>query len=126
MPIQLKEEDNGRLIVFHVSGVLTKEDYDRILPQAKTLLRNHSQAYDESVFAQQEMQNKQRIQQKLRYRPQLQRFQLVPLARGESPEGSHLPSMPLRNSLSDISKAAARAARWRNPTSRAPRSRSEM
>ena len=41
MPIQLKEEDNGRLIVFHVSGVLTKEDYDRILPQAKTLLRQH-------------------------------------------------------------------------------------
>jgi hypothetical protein len=41
MPIQLKEEDNGRLIVFHVSGILTKEDYDLILPQAKTLLRQH-------------------------------------------------------------------------------------
>jgi hypothetical protein len=41
MPIQLKEEDNGRLIVFHVSGVLTKEEYDRILPQVKPLLRQH-------------------------------------------------------------------------------------
>jgi hypothetical protein len=43
MPIQLKEEDNGRLIVFHVSGVLTKEEYDRILPQAEALLRTHGQ-----------------------------------------------------------------------------------
>jgi hypothetical protein len=41
MPIQLKEEDNGRLIVFNVSGVLTKEEYDRILPQVKPLLRQH-------------------------------------------------------------------------------------
>jgi hypothetical protein len=41
MPIQLKEEDKGRLIVFHVSGVLTKEEYDRILPQVKPLLRQH-------------------------------------------------------------------------------------
>lgn len=39
MPIQLKEEDDGRIIVFHVSGVLTKEEYDRILPQVKPLLR---------------------------------------------------------------------------------------
>lgn len=36
-------------------------------------------AYDESVFAHQEMQNKQRIQQKLRHQAQLQGFQLVPL-----------------------------------------------
>ncbi len=41
MPIQLKAEDNGRLVVFHVSGTLTKEDYDRILPQVEPLLRQH-------------------------------------------------------------------------------------
>jgi hypothetical protein len=39
MPIQLKEEDNGRVVVFEVSGVLTKEEYDRILPQVSPLLR---------------------------------------------------------------------------------------
>ncbi|MEO8339369.1 MAG: STAS/SEC14 domain-containing protein [Nitrospirota bacterium] len=39
MPIQLKAEDNGKLIVFHISGVLTKEEYDRILPQVESLLR---------------------------------------------------------------------------------------
>jgi len=36
-------------------------------------------AYDESVFAQQEMHDKQRIQQKLRHQAQLQGFQLVPI-----------------------------------------------
>jgi hypothetical protein len=41
MPIQLKEEDNGRVIVFEVSGVLTKEEYDRVLPQVSLLLRRH-------------------------------------------------------------------------------------
>lgn len=38
MPIQLKAEDNGKLIVFHISGVLTKEEYERILPQAEPLV----------------------------------------------------------------------------------------
>jgi hypothetical protein len=38
----------------------------------------------------------------------------------------YLPFTPFRNSLREISKADARAARWRRPTSRAPRSRSDI
>ena len=40
--------------------------------------------------------------------------------------GSHLPSTPFKNSLSDNPKAADRAAKCLSPTSRTPRSRSEM
>ena len=46
--------------------------------------------------------------------------------RQEHRQKAYLPLMPFRNSLRDISKAAARAAKWRSPTSRAPRSRSEI
>ena len=45
---------------------------------------------------------------------------------GNSRWRHYLPSMPFKNSPSDNSKAAASAAKWRNPTSRTPRSRSEM
>jgi hypothetical protein len=40
MPIQLKEEAGGKLIVC-VSGLLTKEDYDRMLPELEPVLRQH-------------------------------------------------------------------------------------
>ncbi len=40
MPIQLKEEAGGELVVC-VSGILTKEDYDRMLPELEPILRHH-------------------------------------------------------------------------------------
>jgi len=45
---------------------------------------------------------------------------------GRQGPNSYLPFTPFRNSLRDTSKAVARAAKWRSPTSRTPRSRSEM
>lgn len=42
MPIQLSEEDGGRLLNVHVSGKLTSEDYDHFVPEFERLVGLHS------------------------------------------------------------------------------------
>lgn len=32
MPIQLKEENHGKILIVHVSGTLTKADYENFVP----------------------------------------------------------------------------------------------
>ena len=39
MPIQLNEENGGKLIAVHVSGKLTKEDYERFVPEFERLVQ---------------------------------------------------------------------------------------
>jgi hypothetical protein len=41
MPIQLNEEHGGKLLVIHVCGQLTKEDYEKILPEFERLVWLH-------------------------------------------------------------------------------------
>ena len=41
MPIQLKQESGGRILVVHVSGKLVKEDYAHFVPEFERLLREH-------------------------------------------------------------------------------------
>jgi len=39
MPIQFKEEDNGKILEVHVSGKLVKEDYARFVPEFVRLVK---------------------------------------------------------------------------------------
>ncbi len=41
MPIQLKEENGGKLINVHVSGKLEKADYEHFVPEFERLARQH-------------------------------------------------------------------------------------
>ena len=39
MPIQFNEENDGKTIVVHVSGKLTRADYKRMIPEVERVLR---------------------------------------------------------------------------------------
>jgi len=41
MPIQLNEEDGGKLLVVHVSGKLAAADYETFVPEFERLVRAH-------------------------------------------------------------------------------------
>ncbi len=41
MPIQLNEENNGKLLVLHVSGKMVKDDYTDFVPAFERLVRQH-------------------------------------------------------------------------------------
>ena len=41
MPIQLNQEDGGKILVVHVSGKLTKADYEQLVPEFEVLVQQH-------------------------------------------------------------------------------------
>lgn len=41
MPIELKEESEGKLVLVRVSGKLTKGDYEHFLPEVEALIKKH-------------------------------------------------------------------------------------
>ena len=41
MPIQLNEENGGKVLVVHVSGKLAKADYEHFVPEFERLVRQH-------------------------------------------------------------------------------------
>ena len=41
MPIQLDEQDGGKILVVHASGKLAKADYVRFVPEFERLVRQH-------------------------------------------------------------------------------------
>ena len=41
MPIQLNEENGGKILVVHVSGKLVKADYEHFVPEFERLVRLH-------------------------------------------------------------------------------------
>lgn len=41
MTIQLNEENNGKLLIIHVSGKLVKADYEKFVPEVERLVRLH-------------------------------------------------------------------------------------
>ena len=41
MPVQLSEEDGGKSLVVHVSGKLTKADYEHFVPEFEQLVQEH-------------------------------------------------------------------------------------
>ena len=41
MPIQLKEENGGKIIAVHVSGKLTKADYEHFVPEFECQIQKH-------------------------------------------------------------------------------------
>ena len=41
MPIQLNEENGGKVLVVHVTGKLIKADYERFVPEVERLVREH-------------------------------------------------------------------------------------
>ena len=41
MPIQLKEEDGGKMLVIHISGKLVKADYHDFVPAFERLLAQY-------------------------------------------------------------------------------------
>ena len=41
MPIQLHEEDGGKILVVHVSGKLVTADYEHFVPEFERLVRLH-------------------------------------------------------------------------------------
>jgi hypothetical protein len=41
MPIQLHEENGGKVLVIHVSGKLAKADYEHFVPEFERLVRQH-------------------------------------------------------------------------------------
>ena len=41
MPIQLNEENGGKILVVHVSGKLAKADYEHFVPEFERLVREH-------------------------------------------------------------------------------------
>ena len=41
MPIQLSEDDGGKILVIHASGKLTREEYERLVPEFERLLRQN-------------------------------------------------------------------------------------
>jgi hypothetical protein len=45
MPIQLNEENEGQVLVIHVSGKLVKEDYEHFVPEFERLVREHGRLH---------------------------------------------------------------------------------
>lgn len=45
MPIQLNEENEGKVLVVHVSGKLVKEDYEHFVPEFERLVRDHGKLH---------------------------------------------------------------------------------
>jgi SpoIIAA-like len=43
MPIQLNEKNGGKVLALHVSGILTKADYEQFVPGFERLVRQHGQ-----------------------------------------------------------------------------------
>lgn len=41
MPVQLSEQNDGKILVLHVSGKLTREDYTRFLPEVERQVQKH-------------------------------------------------------------------------------------
>src|ERR1035438_9327998 len=41
MPIQLNEENGGKMLAVHVSGKLAKADYEHFVPEFERLVRQH-------------------------------------------------------------------------------------
>ena len=41
MPIQLNEENGGKILAVHVSGKLVKADYEHFVPEFERLVRQH-------------------------------------------------------------------------------------
>ncbi|MEO8196562.1 MAG: STAS/SEC14 domain-containing protein [Thermoanaerobaculia bacterium] len=41
MPIRFNAENSGRVLVVHVSGKLTKADYEQFVPEVERLVRQH-------------------------------------------------------------------------------------
>ena len=41
MPIQIKEENGGKLVAVQVTGKLVKADYERCVPEFERLIRQH-------------------------------------------------------------------------------------
>jgi hypothetical protein len=41
MPLSLSEENDGKLLVVHVSGKLAKEDYEHFVPEFERLVQQH-------------------------------------------------------------------------------------
>jgi hypothetical protein len=41
MPIQLSRENGGKVLIVHVSGKLTKADYEHFVPEFERLVREH-------------------------------------------------------------------------------------
>jgi hypothetical protein len=41
MAIQLNEQNNGKLLIIHVSGKLVKADYEQFVPEVDRLVRLH-------------------------------------------------------------------------------------
>ena len=41
MPIQLKEENDGKILVVHVKGKLVKADYEHFVPEFERLVQQH-------------------------------------------------------------------------------------
>jgi hypothetical protein len=41
MPIQLNEENGGKILAVHVSGKLAKTDYEHFVPEFEQLVRQH-------------------------------------------------------------------------------------
>ena len=41
MPIQLNEENGGKILIVHVSGKLVKADYEHFVPEFERLVRQH-------------------------------------------------------------------------------------
>jgi len=45
MPIQLSEENGGKIVVVHVSGKLVKADYENFVPEFERLIRQHGKLH---------------------------------------------------------------------------------
>ena len=41
MPIQFNEENDGKVLIVHVSGKLVKTDYEHLVPEFERLVRQH-------------------------------------------------------------------------------------
>ena len=41
MPVQIKQENGGKLVAVHVTGKLVKADYERCVPELERLIRQH-------------------------------------------------------------------------------------
>jgi hypothetical protein len=53
MPIQLNEENGGRILVVHVSGKLVRADYEHLVPEFQRLVLQHGRLrvlYDMTDF----------------------------------------------------------------------------
>ncbi|HET6384846.1 MAG TPA: STAS/SEC14 domain-containing protein [Armatimonadota bacterium] len=41
MPVELEEEEGGKILTINVSGKLTKADYERFVPEMERLIQQH-------------------------------------------------------------------------------------